>query len=1102
MNRGSSRKDLRSERISNTPYRRNERPVAKQTSWFSNLTASITSTLSRFRSRDGSVSGSEDEWGGEGPAHMAGQDMFSLAEAAGRGGEEFAERAAAWRQSKHMLAKHPSPPTTSWNQLDLEPKRVRPSASMPSFQPYSASSNRNTLFQTPSAQVDRPNGIPGSASSAALQALIASKAGGQYTAQDIASMEALLRSVKAETMASQPTGGWSGALTTIRAAEASTPGSGFSVGSPPPANRSVSTPRARYLGPGMSPRRFNMTTGVRSLSNLFDDDTSGKRRKTLPEVEVEMLDDETSNGTSRSTREASAASKAAEYNQDSRAPLRAALRPSPLAQSSAASPEHAPTPRDIGRKRVNDLIQDVLENEILPHEERPAPVFNPYEASILPAGKHYSPYASLRHSSSESVNMRRSLSASRGAAAKLDSERMKASTSGRPLSTLDLINRGRPSPAQTQRTPAQSQAAERPPKKQKKVVDEPIVTDDDDELSPPKHAASTTPSSTSAFVLTPSRRTPAAVTIEEPEPVSAFPTPSLSQSTRAKPPPAPKPVAAAPVPSTSDSIIAASKPASAPAFSTQHLGLGPPPIAPAATPSKSRTPKLPEQGTLYMSAKDTALNVDKNTLPFYTFTLPPGSDQPQPSVTVKGIVSAGPPKTDGFAFEISNTAQPTSYYSPPAASTSSNPLAFFSQANQGDTWKCDVCMLKNTAANTEKCGVCEAPKPGAKAATASATPTAMPSAPSGGFGGFTFKPPAKPEGVWTCDVCMLQNTAADTVKCSVCEAPKPGSKPAASTPAASAPPAAPFVGFDFGGAGLKPPAKSAGEWDCDVCSLKNPATATEKCTICEAPKPGANAAGACAPAPASASTPPTSAAKSGFKFVFGSKPDAPGDWTCDTCMLKNPASATEKCSVCETPKPGVTVKAAAKPALSVVAPAGGFSFGGQTFAAPTSGSSLGGQSSSTGPASAPAAPSSGFSFGGQPFSAAAPTSTPSAVPAGGFSFGGQPFWTGPAPPAPTGAFSLGVESTPTRESSGFKPPPIAPGGFSFAPKPAGGSSSTAPAASPFSGFGGFEAFAPKEEDPLGKPIPVSREWTCYLCGLLNPGSAKLKCEICEAPKAV
>jgi hypothetical protein len=44
-----------------------------------------------------SESGSEDQWDGEPPATMQGQDVFSLAAAAGREGPEFESRATAWR---------------------------------------------------------------------------------------------------------------------------------------------------------------------------------------------------------------------------------------------------------------------------------------------------------------------------------------------------------------------------------------------------------------------------------------------------------------------------------------------------------------------------------------------------------------------------------------------------------------------------------------------------------------------------------------------------------------------------------------------------------------------------------------------------------------------------------------------------------------------------------------------------------------------------------------------------------------------------------------------------------------------------------------------
>lgn len=45
------------------------------------------------------------------------------------------------------------------------------------------------------------------------------------------------------------------------------------------------------------------------------------------------------------------------------------------------------------------------------------------------------------------------------------------------------------------------------------------------------------------------------------------------------------------------------------------------------------------------------------------------------------------------------------------------------------------------------------------------------SAPLAGFGD-SFK---KPEGSWDCEVCLLQNKAAD-VQCVACQAAKPGAK--------------------------------------------------------------------------------------------------------------------------------------------------------------------------------------------------------------------------------------------------------------------------------------------------------------------------------------
>ena len=82
-------------------------------------------------------------------------------------------------------------------------------------------------------------------------------------------------------------------------------------------------------------------------------------------------------------------------------------------------------------------------------------------------------------------------------------------------------------------------------------------------------------------------------------------------------------------------------------------------------------------------------------------------------------------------------------------------------------------------------------------------------------------------------------------------------------------------------------AKTIEEWTCGLCGLKNPATALEKCTICEEPRPSAGADKAASAAVGTENTKP---------------PKVDGLWQCGLCGLKNPAEATEKCTICEEPR--------------------------------------------------------------------------------------------------------------------------------------------------------------------------------------------------------
>jgi hypothetical protein len=80
----------------------------QSTSW--NPLASLRSFAQSFVGRnedDISISGSEDEWDGKVPEVMQGEDIFSLAAAAGRGGPDFEERSKTWREGKANLRSRP-----------------------------------------------------------------------------------------------------------------------------------------------------------------------------------------------------------------------------------------------------------------------------------------------------------------------------------------------------------------------------------------------------------------------------------------------------------------------------------------------------------------------------------------------------------------------------------------------------------------------------------------------------------------------------------------------------------------------------------------------------------------------------------------------------------------------------------------------------------------------------------------------------------------------------------------------------------------------------------------------------------------------------------
>ncbi|XP_041867862.1 nuclear pore complex protein Nup153 isoform X1 [Melanotaenia boesemani] len=135
------------------------------------------------------------------------------------------------------------------------------------------------------------------------------------------------------------------------------------------------------------------------------------------------------------------------------------------------------------------------------------------------------------------------------------------------------------------------------------------------------------------------------------------------------------------------------------------------------------------------------------------------------------------------------------------------------------TWECDTCLVRNKS-DAVKCVACETAKPGTglkpsltfpsafSAVKTVSAPTAPVSTGLGGFGDHLNKP----EGAWECETCLVLNKAEDT-KCVACTGAKPGAPAEASSSASGAPV------FGLADKFKKP----EGSWDCDVCLVQNKA---------------------------------------------------------------------------------------------------------------------------------------------------------------------------------------------------------------------------------------------------------------------------------------
>ncbi|XP_041127454.1 E3 SUMO-protein ligase RanBP2-like isoform X5 [Polyodon spathula] len=180
----------------------------------------------------------------------------------------------------------------------------------------------------------------------------------------------------------------------------------------------------------------------------------------------------------------------------------------------------------------------------------------------------------------------------------------------------------------------------------------------------------------------------------------------------------------------------------------------------------------------------------------------------------------------------------------------------------------------------------------------------------GGFGEqFTKK-----EGEWGCDICSGKNCAT-AGKCICCQTPKPSCKDVAVAPGGLGPSA-----FEIGvksdmnktaeqGFGAQF-TKKTGQWDCDVCLVRNEAAVT-KCVSCQTPCKTLSSVQAASTFPFKISSETSQTpSKNELSALFGKKD---GQWDCDTCLVRN-ETASATCVSCQTPNPNA--KSTAQATLS------------------------------------------------------------------------------------------------------------------------------------------------------------------------------------------
>ncbi|WWD03659.1 hypothetical protein V865_001714 [Kwoniella europaea PYCC6329] len=844
MERSSSQRDLRSERLSRTPYTRPEpsrlrksasmtpfatlksivnyvsSPFTRTSSSSAVLPTHSTSNGSAVRVTDVDIyqrseSGSEDEWNGEPPSNMEGQDIFSLAAAAGRGGDAFDKRAASWRskgevpggkrqlnrlalQNSSSELKQLEPPTPS------APGHFNFLKSSPSMPALSQSSS----LQIPSASIKRPRsplaapepstsalpqrtplpssfvnpapttpvntqGLSSSASSVALTAFLEAKKGQQMTPEDFKVIETLTENMRAESHL---------------------PGQ---------------TPPEKRYG-GWAAGSYPSGLAIKSSQSLASFNTPDKRT-------------ENGNAQTPGTEDIFLLNTSTQIFNDLSEPIRDKVPSTTPVDEKARKKAEAEA---AGKKRAAEIIMDIIDEEIgpvIPTREAEPVIFNPYDRTSLnpsPAPAVPPTVPSTAFAGSTPRKSKGSFSPARrtparGAAAKLElhKEAMKGS---KPLTTIERIQGVKPWEKAGSPVRSSIERVETP------TPDEDII--EIDELVDESEASSSRAPTPAPAPVSAPPKPPAAAAAKIPagETFKPFSPPTITFNNQPLPQSQPaindvdtsafdSPMRKSII-QKSSSLGEGSIPK--PTFSFNKPSPAPSPADEAVQEERREVVEKSSTGEnnkldinkIYLSAKDSALKISKPALPFFTFTLPP---RPLESTPSKEVLEEAK-KRDQPTFEFSLTESST-------AKASSVPAA-------DAQWTCGTCMLKNPESAKDKCTICDEPRPKASSASSSVFSTFSSTS-------TLVQQPKKNDDQWTCGTCMLKNPDSAKEKCTICDAPRPAPAQASSSGGKPSGQSG-FTGFGNGFG----PKKTEGTWTCPMCMLQNPESAKDKCTICDTPR--------------------------------------------------------------------------------------------------------------------------------------------------------------------------------------------------------------------------------------------------------------------------